>query len=105
MGYLLAGYDVIGNIECDPKVNAVYQANLHPEYSYTEDIRDFTVDAGLPGELYDLDILDGSPPCTPFTILRKDRDKTWGKEVYHIEGGKKQRLDDFFSGLSSLPRG
>lgn len=96
MGYKLAGYDVIGNLEVDGKINAVYQKNLNPRLSYTMDIRDFVKMDDLPSELFDLDILDGSPPCTVFTELKTDRERHWGKAECYKEGGIVQRLDDLF---------
>lgn len=95
MGYKLAGFDVIGNCELDPKVNTVYQENLHPKYSFTEDIRDFVKRTDLPDELYNLDILDGSPPCSTFSFSGS-REKAWGKQKKFAEGQKLQRLDDLF---------
>lgn len=55
MGYKLAGFDVIGDNEIDPKINAVYVKNHHPKYNFNLDIRDL-VNWGLPDELYNLDI-------------------------------------------------
>ena len=63
MGYKLAGFDVIGNLEFDERKNEAYVANHHPKLNYCEDIRDFRKRDELPKELYELDILDGSPPC------------------------------------------
>lgn len=63
MGYKLAGCEVIGCNEIDPRMNKVYVQNHHPKYNYLEDIRDFNKRQDLPEELYNLDILDGSPPC------------------------------------------
>jgi len=97
MGYKLAGYDVIGNVEIDPKVNKVYQENNHPRYSYMMDVRKFLEipNEELPKELFHLDILDGSPPCTVFSSAGL-REKVWGKEKTFREGQAKQRLDDLF---------
>ena len=92
MGYKRAGYEVIGNCEIDEKTNQQYRANLKPKFSYCCDIRDF-LDIGLPKALYNLDILDGSPPCTTFSMAG-DREKTWTKEKRFAEGQKTQRLDD-----------
>lgn len=93
MGYKLAGYDCLGGVELDPKVAETYKRNLHPKIFYNLDIRDFNLLDKLPGELYQLDILDGSPPCTTFSMAGK-REKTWGKEKRFAEGQKLQRLDD-----------
>ncbi|PVV54757.1 hypothetical protein DD829_17385 [Chryseobacterium sp. HMWF035] len=46
----------------------IYQKNHSPEYFYREDIRDFNQRDSLPEELSDLDILDGSPPCSAFSM-------------------------------------
>ncbi len=94
MGYKLAGFDVIGDNEIDPKINAVYVKNHHPKYNFNLDIRDL-INWGLPDELYNLDILDGSPPCSVFSMAGQ-REKGWGIEKTFREGQKKQRLDDLF---------
>lgn len=93
MGYKLAGYDCLGGVEIDPKVAATYKRNLNPKILYNLDIRDFNALEDLPPELYNIDILDGSPPCTTFSMAGK-REKVWGKEKTFKEGQKKQRLDD-----------
>ena len=93
MGYKLAGYHHLGGVELDPTVAAVYKQNHNPEYLYNEDIRDFNKREDLPWDLYDLDILDGSPPCSTFSMAGS-REKAWGKEKQFAEGQKLQRLDD-----------
>lgn len=94
MGYKLSGYDVIGCCEIDPRVNAVYRENLHPRYNFICDVRDLK-NASLPEDLYHLDILDGSPPCSVFSMIGK-REAGWGIEKAFREGQKIQRLDDLF---------
>lgn len=49
----------------------------------------------LPAELFDLDILDGSPPCSSFSMAGS-REKAWGDEKHFREGQAKQVLDDLF---------
>lgn len=93
MGYKLAGFHHLGGVELDPKVAETYKMNHHPEYLYNEDIRDFNKREDLPWNLYDLDILDGSPPCSTFSTSGS-REKAWGKEKQFAEGQKLQRLDD-----------
>lgn len=95
MGYKLAGCNVIGDLEIDPRMNNVYVENFHPKYNFCEDIRDFNKREDLPKELYDLDILDASPPCSTFSMCGK-RDKDWGKSKKFREGQKEQTLDDLF---------
>jgi DNA (cytosine-5)-methyltransferase 1 len=95
MGYKLAGCDVIGCCEIDSKMNEVYVKNHQPKYNYLMDIRDFNAipDEELPEELFNLDILDGSPPCTTFSVVG-NREETWGKKKKFREGQKEQTLDD-----------
>lgn len=95
MGYKLAGYTVLGNCEIDEKINKMYVANHHPKYNYRMDIRQFKKYANIPDELYQLDILDGSPPCSTFSIAG-DREKAWGKTKVFREGQSAQTLDDLF---------
>lgn len=95
MGYKLAGCEVLGCCEIDKRMNDVYVANHHPKYNFLMDIRDFNKipDEEIPDELKDLDILDGSPPCTTFSMAG-DREKSWGKLKKFREGQKEQTLDD-----------
>lgn len=93
MGYKLAGCTVLGCNEIDPRMNSVYIENHHPKYNYLEDIRDFNKRTDLPDELFNLDILDGSPPCSTFSMAGQ-REKGWGVEKEFREGQKKQTLDD-----------
>jgi DNA (cytosine-5)-methyltransferase 1 len=93
MGYKLAGYDHLGGVEIDPKVAAVYKANHKPTHLYVEDIRAFNERTDLPAELFSLDLLDGSPPCSSFSMAGS-REKGWGKEKVFREGQAHQRLDD-----------
>lgn len=73
MGYKRAGYDVLGCVEIDPEINAIYRANLHPRLNYLMDLRAFNALDKLPEELMRLDILDGSPPCFAAGTLVKVR--------------------------------
>lgn len=95
MGYKRAGFDVIGNCEIDPRMNTVYVKNNHPKYNFLMDLREFNKKTYLPEELYNLDILDGSPPCSTFSTAGS-REKAWGKEKVFREGQQKQTLDDLF---------
>jgi DNA (cytosine-5)-methyltransferase 1 len=95
MGYKLAGFDVIGCDEIDPKMMEIYKANHNPKYSFLESIRTFKLRTDLPKELYELDILDGSPPCSSFSTLG-NRSKDWGKEKKFKEGQALQVLDTLF---------
>lgn len=93
MGYKLAGCEVVGCCEIDPKMNKVYVENHKPKYNYLMDIREFNKLGNLPQELYNLDILDASPPCTTFS-LAGEREESWGKKKKFREGQAEQTLDD-----------
>lgn len=95
MGYKLAGFDVIGHNDIDPKMIEVYKENHKPKYSYLESITTFAKRKDLPKELYNLDILDGSPPCSSFSMAG-NREKDWGKEKKFREGQELQVLDTLF---------
>lgn len=93
MGYKLAGFNHLGGVEIDPPIADIYKTNHHPKYLYTEDIRNFNKRIDLPYELFNLDILDGSPPCSTFSMAGS-REKAWGKEKVFREGQSNQTLDD-----------
>ena len=91
MGYKLAGYDHLGGVEFTEHYSKVYKYNHKPKYFYLEDIRLFNKRTDLPQELYELDMLDGSPPCAAFSTSGA-REKNWGK-VKEYEGIQQVRDD------------
>lgn len=93
MGYKLSGYEHLGGVEIDKEVAKVYKDNHHPKYLYNEDIREFNKRDDLPDDLYNLDLLDGSPPCSTFS-MSGNREKAWGKSKQFREGQVNQTLDD-----------
>lgn len=93
MGYKLAGYHHIGGVEIDPNIAAIYNDNHNPDHLYIEDLRKFNERTDLPDELYSLDVLDGSPPCSTFSVSGS-REDAWGKEKRFAEGQALQTLDD-----------
>ena len=93
MGYKLGGFNHLGGVEIDPQVADVYKENHKPKYLFVEDIREFNKRTDLPKELFNLDILDGSPPCSTFSMAGS-REKAWGKEKQFREGQAVQTLDD-----------
>jgi DNA (cytosine-5)-methyltransferase 1 len=103
MGYKLAGFDVIGCNEIDPKMMACYIANHNPKYEFLEPIQTFKLRNDLPDELYKLRILDGSPPCSSFSMAG-NRQKDWGKDKIFREGQKKQILDTLFFDFIDLTK-
>lgn len=103
MGYKLAGFDVIGCNEIDPKMMEAYKANHNPKYAYLEPIQTFKLRDDLPDELYNLDILDGSPPCSSFSMAG-NREKDWGKDKVFREGQAMQILDTLFFDFIDLAK-
>lgn len=93
MGYKLAGFKHLGGVEIDPKIAEIYRQNHHPKHLFIQDLRKFNEREDLPPELYELDVLDGSPPCSTFSMAGS-REKAWGKEKVFREGQAKQTLDD-----------
>lgn len=103
MGYKLAGYDVVGCNEIDKKLMAMYIENHSPKYSFLEPIQKFKDRNDLPSELYNLDILDGSPPCSTFSMAGQ-REKNWGKVKKFREGQQEQVLDTLFFDFIELAK-
>ena len=97
-GYKLSGFQVVGCNEIDPKMMECYIANHHPLFPYLCDIREF-VKLSRSGKvakgLFNLDILDGSPPCSSFS-MSGNRSNDWGKEKVFREGQSSQVLDTLF---------
>ena len=103
MGYKLAGFDVLGCNEIDPKMIETYKLNHNPKYAYLEPIQTFKQRNDLPDELYHLDILDGSPPCSSFSMAG-NREDDWGKEKQFREGQAEQVLDTLFFDFIDLAK-
>lgn len=103
MGYKLAGFNVIGCNEIDKDMIARYRANHNPQYSYLEPIQTFKNRTDLPAELYELEILDGSPPCSTFSMAG-NREDDWGKEKMFREGQAEQVLDTLFFDFIDLAK-
>ncbi len=94
MGYKRAGCEVIAANDIDPEMAWHYKLNIKPKHYFLCPIRDLLT-ADLPPELFELDILDGSPPCSTFSMAGS-REKAWGKDKHFREGQAKQVLSDLF---------
>lgn len=94
MGYKRAGCEVIAANDIDPEMAWHYKLNIKPRHYFLCPIGDLLTKE-LPPELYELDILDGSPPCSTFSMAGS-REKSWGKEKHFREGQAKQVLSDLF---------
>jgi DNA (cytosine-5)-methyltransferase 1 len=94
MGYKRAGCTIVAANDIDPEMAWHYKHNLNPPLYYLCPIADL-ITAKLPDELFNLDILDGSPPCSTFSMAGS-REKSWGKDKHFREGQAKQVLSDLF---------
>ena len=106
MGYKLAGFDVIGCNEIDHRMMYTYCQNHDPKYPFLEPIQEFKNRDDLPDELYNLDVLDGSPPCSTFSMagVNCGREKSWGKMKKFREGQAEQVLDTLFFDFTDLAK-
>lgn len=102
MGYKLAGFTTIGANDIDPSMQFHYEKNLKPSLYILKPIKEL-ISIDLPDSLFNLDILDGSPPCSTFSISG-NREKDWGKEKFFREGQQKQVLDDLFFNFIDLAK-
>ena len=103
MGYKLAGYDVVGCNEIDHRMMYAYCQNHDPRFPFLEPIQEFKNRADLPPELFNLDILDGSPPCSTFSMAGS-REEAWGKKKKFREGQAEQVLDTLFFDFIDLAK-
>lgn len=103
MGYKLAGFEVIGANDIDPQMAEIYQKNHNPKYYHLMDIRSLVKEKDLPEEMFNLDILDGSPPCSSFS-MSGSREKKWGEKKKFREGQAEQTLDDLFFDFIDLAK-
>lgn len=96
LGYRLAGYRVVYANEFIEEAQRTYKANHPRSFLDTRDIREVRPEdvlerAGVGrGEL---DLFDGSPPCSAFSTAGK-REAGWGKVKAYSD--KAQRVDDLF---------
>jgi DNA (cytosine-5)-methyltransferase 1 len=97
LGYRMAGFKVLWANEFVKEAQDVYRANFPDTILDTRDIRrvdpgDILTATGL--KRGELDLLDGSPPCSSFSTAGK-RAKGWGKS-HAYSTGRAQRTDDLF---------
>lgn len=94
MGYKRAGCTIVAANDIDPEMAWHYKRNLSPPLYFLCPIREL-ITKELPSHLFELDILDGSPPCSTFSMAGS-REKSWGKDKHFREGQAKQVLSDLF---------
>jgi DNA (cytosine-5)-methyltransferase 1 len=96
LGYRMAGYRVVYACEFIEEAQRTYKANHPNSFLDTRDIRqvkpaDVMEKAGV--ERGELDLFDGSPPCSAFSTAGK-REAGWGQVKAYSD--KSQRVDDLF---------
>ncbi len=103
MGYKLAGFDVVAANDIDPEMVRVYQKNHKVENYFACPIGDLLT-KDIPESLFDIDVLDGSPPCSTFSMAGS-REKAFKKKKKFREGQAEQVLSDlFFDWIGLLKR-
>lgn len=105
LGYRMAGYRVAFASEFIPEAQRTYKANHPNSYLDTRDIRELQPEEVLERVgvgVGELDIFDGSPPCSAFSTAGS-REKGWG--VVKKYSDKAQRVDDLFFEYTRLLRG
>lgn len=96
LGYRMAGYRVLWANEFIPAAQDCYKNNHPSSILDTRDIREVTGEDILAAtglKAGELDIFDGSPPCSAFSTAGT-RQKGWGVEKSYSD--KDQRVDDLF---------
>ena len=104
MGYKMAGYDVVGFNEIDVSMAKNYVLNLKTKHRFVCPIQLFKRKQDFPEELMDLDILDGSPPCSTFSMASVKGREFFGKRRAFAEGQQKQVLSDLFFDFIDLAK-
>lgn len=104
IGYRMAGGKVLAINEFIPEAVNTYTANWPSTKVLSNDVRDITAQDILSicdireGEL---DIFDGSPPCSAFSTAGK-RDKGWGKTKKYSDSSQENVEDLFFEYIRLL---
>lgn len=102
LGFELAGFDLRWANEFIPEARETYRANHEGVILDGRDVREVKGSEILkaiglePGEL---DLLEGSPPCSSFSMAGS-REKAWGKIKAYSDS--EQRADDLFFEYSRL---
>jgi len=96
LGYRMAGYRVLWASEFIPAAQKVYKDNHPDSILDTRDIRDVEpqeILGAVDRDRGEIDILDGSPPCSDFSTAGKGS-SGWGEVKKYSD--TEQRVDDLF---------
>ena len=102
----MAGFHELLAVEWDQNAVDTFHLNFPDVPVYHGDIAKLTGDecmklAGI--EKGQLDVLDGSPPCSSFSMAG-NREKDWGKDKVFREGQAMQILDTLFFDFIDLAK-
>ena len=106
LGMKMAGFKVLWASEFIAAAQDTYRANHTDTILDTRDIRLVTADEILEStglKVGELDVLEGSPPCSAFSTAGK-RDKHWGQAKSYSDGAT-QVVDDLFFEYARLLEG
>jgi len=98
LGYKRAECNILLASDWEKKALDIYKHNFPETQIFQADIRVVNLDVitNLTGiKKGELDILDGSPPCTPFSTCGL-REQGWGKSYIHSADTKPQKADYLF---------
>lgn len=96
-GYRMAGGKVVAINEFVEEARKTYSANWPDTIILSKDIKNLCGDDFLKAigkKKGELDLLDGSPPCSAFSTAGK-RSKNWGKIKYYSDT-KQDKIEDLF---------
>lgn len=105
-GYKMAGFSVVYANEFIEAARETYAANHPTTFLEGRDIRTVTPESILEAtglDVGELDLFDGSPPCSAFSTAGK-REKGWGKAKSYSDDAV-QVVDDLFFEYARLLRG
>lgn len=101
MGYRMAGFNVVWANEFIRAARDTYELN-HPECTIDpRDIRDIKPEE-IRERVGEIDLLDGSPPCSAFSTAGK-RQHGWGQVKDYSD--TQQRVDDLFFEFARILKG
>ncbi|MFP4891242.1 DNA cytosine methyltransferase [Paraburkholderia sp. EG304] len=106
LGYRMAGVQVLWASEFIESARETYRANFPSTIIDGRDIREVTPASILEATNLregELDIFDGSPPCSAFSAAGKGA-KGWGREKRYSDGAQ-QVVDDLFFEYARLVEG
>lgn len=105
LGFKMAGFRTVAALEFVPAAVETYRANFPDVPIVVQDVRD--VEPALLLERFglargELDVLEGSPPCSSFSTAGR-REEGWGKVKRYSD--TEQRTDDLFDEYVRLVEG